>query len=344
MKRTIIPKLIVLLVALMAGGTVASAYDFEEGGIYYNVNDDGASVTVTFESTSYNSYSGNVVIPDFVSHGGTTYTVTAIGEYAFMYCTDLTSIVISDSVNTVGRAAFWSCTDLRNVTIGKSITTLRYKKGSAIFYAFQNCDSITSLTWNAVNCADNGNMGTTNIEQVTFGPEVQVIPPNIAKESKISEVVIPNSVTTIGSSAFANCQFLENAMLGNSVTSIGSSAFSNCELLESIVILDAVTSIGSSAFGGCSSLTHVTLGNSVTTIGKSAFANCYNLRSIDIPNSVVAIGNSAFTGCELMTEVTMGNSVTTIGEGAFSGCIGIEEITIPNSVTQIQAGAFFNCI
>ena len=131
MKRTIIPKLIVLLVALIAGGAVASAYDFEEGGIFYTVNSNGTTLTVDRNTES--PYSGNVVIPDFVSHGGTTYTVTAIGEYAFLYCTDLTSIVISDSVNTVGRWAFRSCTGLRNVTIGKSITTLRYKKGSAFF-------------------------------------------------------------------------------------------------------------------------------------------------------------------------------------------------------------------
>lgn len=342
MKNLIYFKGFILLVVLLTGWNVAAAYDFEEGGIYYNLNDDGTSVTVTFETTNYNSYSGNVVIPNFVTHGGTTYTVSAIGDYAFMQSPDLTGIVISDSVKTVGRWAFRSCTGLRNVTIGKSITTLRYKKGSAIFYAFQDCDSITSLTWNAVNCADNGHMGTTNIEQVTFGPDVQVIPPGIAKESLITEIIIPYSVTTIGSSAFANCHYLENVTLGNSVTTIGSSAFANCELLESIDIPDAVTSIGSSAFSGCSSLAHVTLGNSVTTIGGGAFRNCI-FKFIDIPNSVTTIGDGAFDGCTSLTHVNMGNSVTSIGNGAFYDCKGIEEITIPNTVTQIGLAAFYGC-
>ena len=321
MKRTIILRLIVLLVALMAGGAVASAYDFEEGGIFYNVNDDGATLTVARNTES--PYSGDVVIPDFVTHDGVTYTVTAIGEYAFMYCTDLTSIVISDSVNTVGIAAFRSCTGLRNVTIGKSITTLRYKKGSAIFYAFQNCDSITSLTWNAVNCADNGYMGTANIEQVIIGEEVEVITNGLAEGSQIEEITIPNSVTTIGNSAFAGCTGLTGEL----------------------TIPNSVTTIGGSAFAGCTGLTGaLTIPNSVTAIGGSAFAACTGLEELVIPNSLTTIGVSTFAGCTgLNGTLTIPNSVTTIGEGAFSGCIGIEEITIPNSVTQIYADAFYGC-
>ena len=346
MKRTIIPKLIVLLVALMAGGAVASAYDFEEGGIFYNVNDDGATLTVARNTES--PYSGDVVIPNFVSHDGTTYTVTAIGEGAFFYCTDLTSIVISDSVKTVGRAAFWSCTDLRNVTIGKSITTLRYKKGSAIFYAFQNCDSITSLTWNAVNCADNGNMVTANIEQVIIGEEVEVITNGLAEGSQIEEITIPNSVTTIGNSAFAGCTGLTGELtIPNSVTTIGNSAFAGCTgLTGELIIPNSVTAIGGSAFAGCTGLTGaLTIPNSVTALGGSAFAGCTGLTgALTIPNSVTTIGVSTFSGCTgLNGSLTIPNSVTTIGEGAFSGCIGIEEITIPNSVTQIYAGAFYGC-
>ncbi len=369
MKRTIIPKLIVLLVALMAGGTVASAYDFEEGGIFYNVNDDGATLTVARNTES--PYSGDVVIPNFVTHDGVTYTVTAIGEYAFLYCTDLTSIVISDSVNTVGRAAFRSCTGLRNVTIGKSITTLRYKKGSAIFYAFQNCDSITSLTWNAVNCADNGYMGTANIEQVIIGEEVEVITNGLAEGSQIEEITIPNSVTTIGNSAFAGCTGLTGELtipnsvttignstfagctgltgeltIPNSVTTIGNAAFAGCTgLTGELIIPNSVIAIGGSAFAGCTGLTGaLTIPNSVTAIGGSAFAACTGLEELVIPNSLTTIGVSTFAGCTgLNGTLTIPNSVTTIGEGAFSGCIGIEEITIPNSVTQIYAGAFYGC-
>lgn len=325
-----------LLIALLATVPTALADDFEEGGIYYSTN--GTTATVV-----RSGYSGDVAIPNFVTHDGITYTVTAIGDQAFFQCPDLTGVVISDSVKTVGRWAFVQCSGLKSVTIGKSITTLRYKKSGRILYAFQDCDSITSLTWNAVNCADNGNMGTTNIEQVTIGDEVQVIPPNFAFQSLITEVVIPNSVRSIGTSAFADCHLLESIVIPDAVITISSAAFSNCELLESIDIPDAVTSIGSSAFSGCSSLTHVTLGNSVTSIGGSAFANCYNIERIDIPEAVTSIGTATFSGCRNMSEVTMGNSVTTIGDGAFSDCIRIEEITIPNTVTEIYSGAFFNC-
>jgi len=321
-----------LLLALLLPAT---AHGFEVDGIFYDITSD-TTVTVLGGQGS------DIVIPETVTYNDTTYTVTAIGDNAFA-TSEITRVVIGDSVKSVGRYAFVNCTGLKNVTIGKSVPTLRYRKGAAYFYAFNGCDNITSLTWNAVNCTDMGNMGTTNIEQVTIGPEVQSLPNNFVKESKICEVNIPNSVISIGSSAFQQCYYLERMNISNSVTTIGSSAFAECYGLTNVDIPNSVITIGGAAFASCCYITTLSIGNSVTTIGSKAFFECYSLRSIDIPNSVTTIGDGAFANCYSMSDVTIGYSVTSIGGEAFADCKRIEEINIPSSVTQISSGAFRGC-
>ena len=195
-------------------------------------------------------------------------------------------------------------------------------------------------------------------------------------KGRSSVVVIPNSVTSIGSSAFSGCSGLTSITISDSVTSIGDYAFGYCWCLTSITIPDSVTSIGSSAFRNCSGLTSVTIGNSVTSIGSSAFEGCTGLTSITIPDSVTSIGYSAFEVCTGLTSITVadGNSkyhssgnciietsskililgcktsvipsdgsVTSIGSSAFAGCTGLTSITIPDSVTSIGGSAFQRC-
>ena len=156
-------------------------------------------------------------------------------------------------------------------------------------------------------------------------------------------VTIPNSVTSIGSSAFWNCDSLTSITIPNSVTSIGWYAFYQCSSLSSIVIPNSVTNIEKEAFYGCSSLSSITIPNSVKTIGDGAFERCKSLTSITIPNSVRYIGKSAFAGCSSLSSITIPNSVTSIGKGAFLGCKSLSSIVIPNSVTSIGNGAFYEC-
>ena len=119
----------------------------------------------------------------------------------------------------------------------------------------------------------------------------------------MTSVTIPNSVTSIGNSAFEHCSGLTSVTIPNSVTSIGWYAFYNCTSLTSVTIPNSVTSIGEGAFSGCSGLTSVTIPNSVTSIGINAFRGCTGLTSVTIPNSVTSIGNNAFYRCISLTSV-----------------------------------------
>ena len=266
-------------------------------------------------------------------------SVSSIGSYAFNNCTGLSGeLTISDSVTDLGYSAFQSCSGFTSITIGKSVTGM----GS---YAFSGCSGITDLIWNAKNCSFNGNMPTSNIVHVTIGDEVETIPDNFANGSKITELSIPNSVTSIGSYAFRNCAELSGELIiPNSVTTIGSYAFQNCSSLsENLIIPNSVTYIGNYAFQSCSGLSEVTIGNSVTSIGNYAFRYCSGLTSVTIPNSVTSIGSYAFEDCYELSSVNIGKSVTTIGDYAFYYCSNLRFLTW-NAVncTSIGNRAFWN--
>ena len=126
----------------------------------------------------------------------------------------------------------------------------------------------------------------------------------VSNRDNLTNLVIPDSVTSIGDSAFVNCTRLTSITIPDSVTSIGSDAFYCCTRLTSITIPKSVTSIGSYAFSYCTSLKSVTIPDSVTSIGSSGtFWNCTSLTSITIPNSVTSIGYNAFSGCNNLTDM-----------------------------------------
>ena len=240
--------------------------------------------------------------------------VTKIGNRAFYYCSDLTSVTIPNSVTEIGESAFDSCS-ITSVTIPNNVTTIGLG-------AFSGCTSLTSLT---------------------IGDSVKTIGSDAFLNCyNLTSVTIPDSVTTIGSNVFNKCSRLISVIIGNSVTSIGNKAFYDCSSLTSVTIPNSVTTIGNYAFYGCKKLTSVTIPNRVTEIGECTFYDCSSLTSVTIPNSVTTIGNSAFGSCFGLTSITIGDSVKVIGEWAFDSC-SITSVTIPESVTTIGQGAFCDC-
>ena len=235
-----------------------------------------------------------VIIPD---------SVTNIGIETFWSCTSLTSVNIGNGVTNIGDYAFRGCTSLENVNIPDSVKSIGYR-------AFYGCVSLIYNEYdNAYYLGNDSNpyvalvkiksdsMASCNIHNST-----KLITDNAFSNcSKLTGVIIPDSVTRIGYDAFSGCTSLESVTIGKRVTNIGDYAFRGCTSLESVTIPDSVKSIDDYAFRGCTSLTIVNIGNGVTSIGEYAFSNCTSLTSITIPDSVTSIGEEAFYDCTTLT-------------------------------------------
>ena len=216
LSRTIIAIVMTLGVSLSA-----LAHDFEVDGIYYNILDKTAkTVEVTFSGGSYykvdDEYTGDVVIHNSVTYGSTTFSVTAIGSWAFSDCSGLTSVTIPNSVTAIGFNAFNGCYSLSSV----NITDLS---------AWCKINFVNEYS-NPLICAQHFKLNG----------------------SEITNLVIPNDITEIKKYAFINCDGLTSMSIPNSVTSIGELAFMNCVRLSSVSIPNSVTSIGDEAFKSCS--------------------------------------------------------------------------------------------
>ena len=157
------------------------------------------------------------------------------------------------------------------------------------------------------------------------------------------EIHIPDSVTSIGNSAFSCCSSLTSVTIPNTVISIGYSAFQNCSNLANVTIPDSVTSISKMMFSGCKRLTNVTMPKRLLKIDMCSFRDCSSLVSITIPDSVTSIGESAFESCCNLMAITIPNGVTSIGAEAFRGCVALTSIIIPDSVTSVGRCAFYGC-
>ena len=331
-------KHLLLTAAMLLCSLLASAHDFEVGGIYYNITSNtDLTVAVTYRDDNYASYtdrySGTVTIPSSITYNGTMYRVTSLGSYAFCYCGSLTAITIPTSVTVIGESAFYGCSSLTAVHISN-------------LEAWCNID-FDGYDANPLYCAKNLYLNGELVTELTIPNTVTAIK-NFAFSycRNLTSISISEGVTSIGECAFAWCGSPTSVTIPNSVTSIGSRAFAYCNL-TSISISEGVTSIGESAFSGCSNLTSITLpeGSQLMNIGDEAFYDCSSLASITIPESVTSIGNYAFSGCSNLTSITLPESsqLMSIGNAAFYWCQSLTSITIPVSVTSIGSAAFGGC-
>ncbi|MCD8297246.1 MAG: leucine-rich repeat domain-containing protein, partial [Prevotella sp.] len=287
--------------SLVANATVGDTFEDENSIKYEVITDPVGSDNGTVKVVA-NSYTGSVSIPATVTDSNSnTYDVTEIGEQAFQNCTGVTSIDLSNASNltTIGYEAFYGCSSITEITIPESVTSI-------VLYAFQNCSSLSTLTYNAKNAKYYQEDGETEPTSTPF--------------SAVTTVTIGEDVESLPGSLFRNLSSLESVTFtcGSSLTSMGSFIFYSCTSLTSIEGFDqlsSLTEIPTDAFNGCTALSvDLVIPSSVDTIANFAFNNT-GIKSVEI-NADVPFGTSAFTGCTSLRTLTIRDSeATTLSSG-----------------------------
>ncbi len=274
----------------------------------------------------------------------------SLGDYAFSGCSSLTSITIPEGVTSIDNYAFRYCSSLYVIYNNSSLTLTFGSSGNGYVadYAKAIVDNDGNVTYNNTSYAtytltDDGFLFEYSDSKYTLiayagGEETVTLPSNINGEAYeicrmrgVVNVIIPEGITSIGSSAFSGCFTLTSITIPDSVTSIGSSAFISCSSLESITIPDSVLSLGNYAFCWCSSLTTVNFGENsqLTSIGSSAFTGtAYYSDPDNWKNGALYIGNHLIKVDENVTEFKIRVGTKAIASGAFSGCYKLKRLTI----------------
>ena len=330
--------------------------------------------------------------------------LTSIGDRAFENCSGITSITIPNSITEIGHETFIGCDELFQVTFDCANIGSWFSGKSSIKevilgesvkaigdYAFSGCSGITSINipegvtsmgYGAFNgCESLAEVHINSIEawcEISFGGNPLSYAHNLYLNGDlVTELIIPEGVTSIRSQAFSGCTNITSVSIPESVTSIENEAFNGCEnlaevhinsleawcnidfgstplsyaknlylngeLVTDLVIPSTITSIKSYAFKNCQNLTSVVIPEGVTSIGSSTFEGCSGITSINIPEGVTSIGGSALSSCSSLTSITIPGSVTSIDWAVFSGCNSLTSVTIHEGVTELDYYTFNEC-
>ena len=358
MKKTLLS----LLVMLCAAAT-ASAVNITVDGLCYQVS--GTNLSVVNDASYATALSGSLVIPGQVTYEGTTYTVNQIGYNAFRNCSAITSVVIPNTVTIVGYNSFYGCsgitsidvpegvktisecafaycTSLASITIPSTVTSIANPNtatnNKGILYECDNLESIVIASGNATYDSRNNcnaiietasNKLIIGCKGTTFPATVTTIGRNAFRETKITDVALPEGVTTLEPLCFNGCFDLKTLSIPSTLTTIGDNAFNGCSALESIVVAEANTTFDSR--DNCNAI--------IKTSENELVLGC---KTTVIPASVITIGMNAFRR-NTITDVVIPEGVTTIANYAFFECTQLKTVTLPSTLKNIKYGAFQVC-
>lgn len=283
---------------------------------------DSQGAMITKYNDDYKKAEYEIVIPTQYQKN----PVVAIGDDVFKF-SNITKVVIPDSVKTIGRRAFWGCIKLKEIKLPKSLHDI----GESVF---KGCTALPNIDIPE---------GVVEIQWWSFEGCIS-----------LTKVVIPDSVTEIGGEAFKDCIALKEVKLGKRVELIDERAFYDCEELPSIYIPKSVKKINEGVFSNCSKMTEI---NGDPTNEKYGYENGLLLarnhtvlqccpcgkRDVSIPASVLTIEQEAFCGCINITKVVIPSNVEKIKKWAFEHCVRLSSVVIPDTNIKIDVEAFFEC-
>ena len=277
--------------------------------------------------------------------------VTTIGSNAFQYCFSLKKVVVPDIASWCGitfgskqaNPLYYAHhiysddnTEITNLVIPESVTNVGE-------YVFSGCTEFKTIEAFCKKISLDDFSGCQLLESITVKNSTVTVGNEIFKGKKaLKSVSFTDCDIFIRESAFYGCGNLKIAELRGGNIEIGESVFGSCQALKDLIVEGNIKTIERGTFSGCISLTTITIPDSVTSIGESAFSGCSSLSSITIPESVTCIGSSAFSGCNSLSSITIPDGIVTIESGTFYGCCSLNSFTISESVTTIGSSAFKN--
>lgn len=278
-----------------------------------------ADGTLSIGSSAFRSNTAlkSIVIPE---------GVTSIGNHAFFGCSALESVVLPASLTSIGRYAFFGCKALKSLVLPENVVSI----GT---YAFYQCSALTSVTFGSkIRTIYNGAFNNcTNLKTVQISDLAAWCSIEFGMENS-------NPLTLDGANLYLGNQVITELVIPEGVTSIGNYAFCGTNF-RSVTIPDSVASIGHAAFSG-SAVERLVL--NAALIDDSAFSNCTSLTSVTFKDGVRYINDSAFEDCTALSSVTFGNGLLYVGDEAFRHT-AVKNITLPTSLRSIESTAFYSC-
>ena len=232
-------------------------------------------------------------------------TLKTIDQKTFYCYTALTDVMIPSGVNKIGDSAFQGCRQLKTAVLpvcalGKNV--------------FSGCSSLSGVTMAGV--------------PVSVGS-------GAFNGTALTDIGFTAGWTGIPDRCFAACSGLVTVTVPDTVVSIGASAFSECTALTGVTLPNGLTALGKNSFYGCTALTDVTLPDGLEQVSDSLFSGCAALKRIAVPDSVRTIGYMAFYGCTALSEVRLGSGIESIEGYAFYNCGALTHIRLPSSLRQL---------
>ena len=270
----------------------------------------------------------------------------------YILCDQIESIVFGEEVEHIPRLLCYNMWMLSSIVIYNNVKTI----GSDAFKRTNRID--VTLYANSVDEFLFNNLNFKLVEAKMANRDVHLF----IDSTLVTEIVVPNTITSINDYAFSDCVDLISISLPNTLRKIGDAAFVSCKSLQSITIPENVINLGSAAFDNCTSLHSIfwnakkcssnqlafgvkscIFGDSVEYIPPQLFHRLSSLESVILPKHLKVIEDKLFQNCTSLTSITIPNSVLEIGSYVFQNCTSLTSITIPSSVLTMGLYAFDGC-